>query len=123
MQKASANVSGVPSGWTDDGTTLKAPNGVAVVHGMRAFVLGNTWDATDVPLAAEQSESEVEIGNTSLGAGVVQWFLKSGQLSWVDSREKGLAIADVGPVAFSEGMRMASSIYAARVVEKKEEAA
>ena len=46
----------------------------------------------------------------------------TGQLSWVDSREKGLAIKDVGPVAFSEGMRMASSIYAARVVEKKEDA-
>ena len=44
----------------------------------------------------------------------------TGQLSWVDAREKGLAIADVGPVAFSEGMRMASSIYAARVVEKAE---
>jgi hypothetical protein len=47
----------------------------------------------------------------------------TGQLSWVDAREQALAIKDVGPVAFSEGMRMASSIYAARVVEKKEEAA
>jgi len=47
----------------------------------------------------------------------------TGQLSWVDGRERGLKLADVGPVAFSEGMRMASSIYAARVVEKKEEAA
>jgi hypothetical protein len=46
----------------------------------------------------------------------------TGQLSWVDGREKGLAIRDVGPVAFSEGMRMASSIYAARVVEKTEDA-
>ncbi|MFN0247349.1 MAG: DUF4132 domain-containing protein [Kofleriaceae bacterium] len=46
----------------------------------------------------------------------------TGQLSWVDGREKGLAIKDVGPVAFSEGMRMASSIYAARVVETKEDA-
>jgi hypothetical protein len=26
----------------------------------------------------------------------------------------------VGPVAFSEGMRMASAIYAARVVEKQD---
>ncbi len=46
----------------------------------------------------------------------------TGQLSWVDQRERGLKLAEVGPVAFSEGMRMASSIYAARVVEKKEEA-
>jgi hypothetical protein len=45
----------------------------------------------------------------------------TGSLSWVDDRERGVPIAQVGPVAFSEGMRMASSIYAARVVEKKEE--
>jgi Domain of unknown function (DUF4132) len=44
----------------------------------------------------------------------------TGQLSWVDARERGLKLAEVGPVAFSEGMRMASSIYAARVVEKTE---
>ncbi|MBA3460199.1 MAG: DUF4132 domain-containing protein [Deltaproteobacteria bacterium] len=46
----------------------------------------------------------------------------TGQLSWVDARERGLKLSDVGPVAFSEGMRMASSIYAARVVAKTEEA-
>lgn len=46
----------------------------------------------------------------------------TGQLSWVDARERGLKLSDVGPVAFSEGMRMASAIYAARVVEKQEEA-
>lgn len=45
----------------------------------------------------------------------------TGDLSWVDHRERGLAIESVGPVAFSEGMRMASAIYAARVVEKAEE--
>jgi hypothetical protein len=42
----------------------------------------------------------------------------TGQLSWVDHREHALPIAAVGPVAFSEGMRMASAIYAARVVDK-----
>lgn len=46
----------------------------------------------------------------------------TGDLSWVDHRERGLAIDQVGPVAFSEGMRMASAIYAARVVEKPEAA-
>ncbi len=47
----------------------------------------------------------------------------TGQLSWVDRRERSIKLADVGAVAFSEGMRMASAIYAARVVEKQEEAA
>ena len=45
---------------------------------------------------------------------------ETAQLSWVDGRERTIKLADVGPVAFSEGMRMASSIYAARVVEKPE---
>jgi hypothetical protein len=43
----------------------------------------------------------------------------TGQLSWVDDRERAMTIASVGRVAFSEGMRMASAIYAARVVAKE----
>jgi hypothetical protein len=46
----------------------------------------------------------------------------TGALSWVDHREHSLPIAEVGPVAFSEGMRMASAIYAGRVVERPGEA-
>jgi hypothetical protein len=69
------------------------------------------WDAGTVTearywIGAEHPESETY----------------TGQLLWVDSRERGLPLASVGPVAFSEGMRMASAIYAARVVEKKEDA-
>jgi hypothetical protein len=75
-------MSGVPSGWADDGTTLKAPNGVPVVHGIRAFVLANSWDAADVPLAPEESVNPVEVGNPKLGAGARQFFLRSGQVSW-----------------------------------------
>jgi hypothetical protein len=44
----------------------------------------------------------------------------TGQLAWVDDRERVLPLPSVGPVAFSEGMRMASAIYAARVVDKPE---
>jgi hypothetical protein len=40
-------------------------------------------------------------------------------LLWVDERDRTLKLGDVGPVAFSEGMRMASSIYASRVVPKE----
>jgi hypothetical protein len=42
-------------------------------------------------------------------------------LVWVDERDRMLKLDDVGPVAFSEGMRMASAIYAARVVPKEGE--
>jgi hypothetical protein len=46
---------GVPAGWKDDGTRLVAPNGIAVVHGFRAYVLAHTWEADDVPLYDECS--------------------------------------------------------------------
>lgn len=42
----------------------------------------------------------------------------TGELIFTDSEEKALVVKDVGPVAFSEGMRMASAIYAKRVVDE-----
>jgi len=42
-------------------------------------------------------------------------------LIFTDDKENTLAIKDVGPVAFSEGVRMAASIYAKRVVDKDED--
>jgi hypothetical protein len=45
----------------------------------------------------------------------------TGDLIFVGGDEKPLRIADVGRVAFSEGVRMASRIYAKRKVEKQEE--
>ena len=89
VKAAGASMSGVPSGWSDDGTTLKAPNGVPVVRGFRAFVLANSWDATDVPLGPEQGVAQVEIGDPSIGGGVVQFFEKSGQLSWSQTFNNG----------------------------------
>jgi len=43
----------------------------------------------------------------------------TGDLVWVDSRERTLKMAEVGRVAFSEGMRMASAIYAGRKVKEE----
>lgn len=76
------------------------------------FATCRVWDRGSI------TEARYWIGADSPDAETL-----TGSLAWVDGQEKGLAIKDVGPVAFSEGMRMASSIYAARVVEKKEEAA
>jgi hypothetical protein len=44
----------------------------------------------------------------------------TGELIFVDSDQKPLKIGDVGPVTFSEGVRMASQIYAKRKVDKEE---
>ncbi len=42
----------------------------------------------------------------------------TGDLRWTLEDGTGLALSDVGPVAWSEGMRMASAIHAGRVVEE-----
>jgi hypothetical protein len=44
----------------------------------------------------------------------------TGELIFVDSDQKPLKIAEVGRVTFSEGVRMATQIYAKRKVEKQE---
>lgn len=42
-------------------------------------------------------------------------------LMWVDASGDTILLKDVPPIAFSEGMRMASAIYGKRAVEKKDE--
>lgn len=73
------------------------------------FAVCQVWEGGGV------SEARYWIGADSPDAETY-----TGSLSWVDAKEKTLALKDVGPVAYSEGMRMASAIYAARVVEKTE---
>src|SRR5260221_195742 len=65
---------GTPVGWTDNGTTLTAPNGVKVVHGFRDYVLAHNWDAANEPVAAEFGTSLLESSNPSLGGGTQQLF-------------------------------------------------
>ncbi|HEU0034406.1 MAG TPA: DUF4132 domain-containing protein [Kofleriaceae bacterium] len=55
-----------------------------------------------------------------LGEGDGMDETTTGELSWVDDKQHPIAVVDVPPVAFSEGMRMASQIYAKRKVEKEE---
>ncbi|MGC0364019.1 hypothetical protein ABH922_002003 [Rhodococcus sp. 27YEA15] len=43
----------------------------------------------------------------------------TGDLCWVDEKERVLALADVGPVAYSEGVRMAAYIYAGRTISEE----
>ena len=48
--------------------------------------------------------------------------VETGALTWQDQDGRGLALAEVGPVAWSEGMRMAAALYAGRVVEEEKSA-
>ncbi|MFE6363177.1 DUF4132 domain-containing protein [Streptomyces sp. NPDC057806] len=52
------------------------------------------------------------------------WFeTETGPLTWTDSSGKVLRLGQVGPVAWSEGMRMAAALYAGRDIEDEEKAA
>ena len=41
----------------------------------------------------------------------------TGNLTWVDDKQRPIAVVDVPPIAFSEGMRMAGKIFAKRQLE------
>ncbi|MEY2227193.1 MULTISPECIES: DUF4132 domain-containing protein [Streptomyces] len=42
----------------------------------------------------------------------------TGALSWHDEDGRGVRLTEVGPVAWSEGMRMAAALYAGRTIEE-----
>jgi hypothetical protein len=44
----------------------------------------------------------------------------TGNLTWVDDKQRPIAVVDVPPIAFSEGMRMAGKIFAKRKLEKED---
>jgi hypothetical protein len=55
-----------------------------------------------------------------IGADYPEGETCTGELIFVDSDQKPLKVADVGRVTFSEGVRMASQIFAKRTVEQQE---
>ncbi|MGW5634670.1 DUF4132 domain-containing protein [Streptomyces sp. NPDC003832] len=48
---------------------------------------------------------------------------ETGPLTWTDGSGRPLKLGQVGPVAWSEGMRMAAALYAGRDIEDEEKAA
>ncbi|MDX3643662.1 DUF4132 domain-containing protein [Streptomyces sp. MB09-02B] len=47
---------------------------------------------------------------------------ETGSLTWQDQDGHALPLGEVGPVAWSEGMRMAAALYAGRVIEEGKDA-
>lgn len=78
---------GVPQGWSDDGSTLVAPNGHRVVLGFREHVLNSPggWPAWNQPLEEEWHADPLELSNPSLGAGQKQSF-NATTLEWTPAR-------------------------------------
>jgi predicted DNA-binding WGR domain protein len=58
-----------------------------------------------------------------LGEGDPMYETTTGSLFWVDPDGATLRLADVGPVAWSEGMRMAAAIHRKRQVEERTDGA
>jgi hypothetical protein len=56
-----------------------------------------------------------------VGSDDPSWETETGDLVFTDRAGAGLRLVEVGPVAWSEGVRMAAALYAGRVVEKSEE--
>lgn len=65
---------GIPAGWSDDGTTLVAPNGVHIMHGFRDWVLSHDWDENNWPLGPEIGTQQLESSNPGLGGGTQMIF-------------------------------------------------
>lgn len=58
-------------------------------------------------------------GRYDIGDGDPMYETTTGSLGWVDDKQRSINVVDVPPVAFSEGMRMASLVYAKRKIEKE----
>lgn len=72
-----------PANWHDNEATatLTAPNGMVVVKGFRDYILAHSWDAGNLPQAAERVVGSVSPADATLGAGSRQDFLYS-SLGW-----------------------------------------
>ena len=55
-----------------------------------------------------------------VGDGDPQYEAETGDLIFVDGKDASLELGQIGPIAWSEGMRMASALYALRKAEEKE---
>ena len=82
---SSRGPTGVPQGWSDDGTSLKAPNGLAVVKGFRQYVLDHNWEPANLPLENEHEQTPLEVSNPALGGGSQQSFRWT-VLEWTPAR-------------------------------------
>lgn len=87
-----SNTMNVPSGWSDDGTILTAPNGHHVIQGFRGWILTHQWDPSNVPLEEVQAVNPVEEYYPSAG-GTRQLFNLIG-LGW--EKDRGVYVIGIG---------------------------
>jgi hypothetical protein len=73
----------IPNGWSDDGSSLHAPNGISVAKGFRAYILAQRWDTEDWPLGQEHASASVEPGNPAIRP-VSRQDLRTEGLGWTE---------------------------------------
>lgn len=103
------------AGWRVQGTALPArPRHAARVPVARGYAV------CPVVEDGATAEARIWIGEHD---GYDAYDTETGPLGWTDPSGRALTAAEVGPVAWSEGMRMAAALYAGRDVEDEERAA
>jgi hypothetical protein len=55
-----------------------------------------------------------------VGTGDPNYETETGDLSFADARGQSVEVAKVGPITWSEGMRMSAALYAGRVVKQED---
>lgn len=89
----------IPTGWSDDGKILTAPNGVQLNTGFRNVVLTHVWDPSNVPQAPEHEADPVSPAHPDRGNGTRVDFLYD---SWGWSRSQGVEF----PIALAKEMAL-----------------
>ena len=88
------------------------------------FVLGARATSLGYRVTGSYATCRVLDGARTLEASVwigePYWYddVETGALTWNTEEGLALRLRDVGPVAWSEGMRMAAALYAGRVIEE-----
>lgn len=73
-------MSGIPQGWSDDGTVLVSPSSIQggpeqhITGPFRDYILANNWHYANVALSPGIHIDQLEVSNPSLGSGWQQVF-------------------------------------------------
>jgi hypothetical protein len=97
---------GIPTGWSDDGTHLRAPNGKSAVLGIRWHILTHSWAPDNWPLESEHYEPLLDVTDPEHGDGIVQHFRRS-ILAWQENRAQVLELCS-GAIALEWQQRAES---------------
>ena len=90
LWKESNTMTGIPTGWTDDGTDLKNPiNEFFYTGDFRSYVLSQHWNSNDVPLQNRTAYPVLEQSDPSLGPGYAQVSRSGRRLEQTPGHDQG----------------------------------